>query len=231
MPHISPKQALIPSSHLLLHDDSISSRLVSYILYLPNSPPSAPEASGLTPSATGSFLKGWNSEWGGALELYPVESGEEVGLPGTKRSAKVDVNWGQIIFFEVKPGRSYHSVEEVIVGDGRQRLGVSGWFHRPIEGEEGYVPEDKNAADLSSLAQIVSHFYRTLPHEVHCANNRLPHLPCPSFRTRVTPLLACPHPISPSYPNSSHHRTSPPVHSKSSVDNLKLPQRSSCTTS
>jgi hypothetical protein len=28
---------------------------------------------------------------------------------------------------QVKPGRSYHAVEEVVVGDGRQRLGVSGW--------------------------------------------------------------------------------------------------------
>jgi hypothetical protein len=29
-----------------------------------------------------------------------VESGEEVGLPGTKRLGKVDVKWGQIVFFE-----------------------------------------------------------------------------------------------------------------------------------
>lgn len=42
--------------------------------------------------------------------------------------SKVDVSWGQIIFFEVKPGRSYHAVEEVICGEGRQRLGVSGWY-------------------------------------------------------------------------------------------------------
>jgi Rps23 Pro-64 3,4-dihydroxylase Tpa1-like proline 4-hydroxylase len=90
----------IRRSHLLLHDDSISTRLVSYILYLPNSPPSAPSSSALQPSASGSFLKGWDSAWGGALELYPVENGEEVGLPGTKRSTKVDVSWGQIIFFE-----------------------------------------------------------------------------------------------------------------------------------
>ncbi|RSH83926.1 hypothetical protein EHS25_005170 [Saitozyma podzolica] len=137
-------------SHLLLHDDSISSRLVSYILYLPNSPPSAPttSTSPLEPSASGSFLKGWDPAWGGSLELYPVESGEEVGLPGTKRLGKVDV----------QPGRSYHAVEEVVVGDGRQRLGVSGWFHRPIEGEEGYEPVDKAKVqkDLSSLAQITS---------------------------------------------------------------------------
>lgn len=147
-------------SHLLLHDDSISTRVVSWILYLPNSPPSAPSSSHIQPSASGSFLKGWDPAWGGSLELYPVESGEEVGPPASKRSAKADVNWGQLIFFEVQPGRSYHAVEEVIVGDGRQRLGVSGWFHRPVEGEEGYMPEnqEEKKAALSSLAQIVCPF-------------------------------------------------------------------------
>ena len=115
-------------SHLLLHDDSISSRLISFILYLPNSPTDAPPTSApLEPSANGKFSKGWVPEWGGALELFPVEDGKETGLPGVKASWRVDVKWGQIVFFEVQPGRSYHSVEEVIVGDGRQRLGVSGW--------------------------------------------------------------------------------------------------------
>lgn len=114
------------SSHLLLHDDSISTRLVSYILYLPNSPVTAP-SDDLTPSQSNTFLKGWNPSWGGSLELYPVENDVEVGPPLPKRSTKEDVKWGQIVFFEVKPGRSYHAVEEVIVGDGRQRLGVSGW--------------------------------------------------------------------------------------------------------
>jgi Rps23 Pro-64 3,4-dihydroxylase Tpa1-like proline 4-hydroxylase len=84
-----------------LHDDSISTRLISYILYLPNSPTSAPDAgTELRPSANGKFLKGWNPAWGGSLELYPVENGEEVGLPGAKKIAEVTVKWGQIIFFE-----------------------------------------------------------------------------------------------------------------------------------
>lgn len=152
-----PPRAPDARSHLLLHDDSISTRVVSWILYLPNSPTSAPSSSHLKPSASGEFLKGWDPAWGGSLELFPVESGEETGLPGVKSVHKVPVQWGQIIFFEVQPGRSYHSVEEVIVGDGRQRLGVSGWFHAPVEGEEGYQPVDekKVKADLSSLAQIV----------------------------------------------------------------------------
>lgn len=146
-------------SHLLLHDDSISTRVISYILYLPNSPLDAPESEFVKPADNGKFLKGWDSKWGGSLELFPVENGEERGLPGTKAVESLPVKWGQIIFFQVQPGRSYHSVEEVIVGDGRKRLGVSGWFHRPIEGEEGfgaYEHEQTHQAALSSLAQITS---------------------------------------------------------------------------
>lgn len=107
----------------------------------------------------GKFSKGWDPKWGGSLELFPVENGEERGLPGPKAVKSIPVKWGQIIFFQVQPGRSYHSVEEVIVGDNRKRLGVSGWFHRPIEGEEGfgaYNDEKTRQATLSSLAQITS---------------------------------------------------------------------------
>lgn len=46
-------------------------------------------------------MKGWDPKWGGALELFPVENGEEVGLPGVKSVRRVDVKWGQIVFFEV----------------------------------------------------------------------------------------------------------------------------------
>lgn len=146
-------------SHLLLHDDSISTRVISYILYLPNSPLDAPESEFVKPADNGKFLKGWDPKWGGSLELFAVESGEERGLPGTKATVSLPVQWGQIIFFQVQPGRSYHSVEEVIVGDGRRRLGVSGWFHRPVEGEDGfgaYAHEQTHQAALSSLAQITS---------------------------------------------------------------------------
>lgn len=159
-------------SHLLLHDDSISTRVVSYILYLPNSPldsaggSSASSSDSLVPSRDGSFLKGWEPSWGGALELYPVKGNAEgvekaVGPPAPIPSAKVDVKWGNLVFFEVQPGKSYHSVEEVVVGDGRQRLGISGWFHKPIEGEEGYEAPAANASEAasaaaSSLAQITA---------------------------------------------------------------------------
>lgn len=145
-------------SHLLLHDDSISTRVISYILYLPNSPNDAPPSEFSKPSDCGKFQKGWDPTWGGSLELFPVENGEERGLPSAKAIARVPASWGQIVFFQVKPGRSYHSVEEVIVGDGRMRLGVSGWFHRPEKGEPGYgvFDEEKELQALSSLAQITS---------------------------------------------------------------------------
>lgn len=155
-------------SHLLLHDDSISTRVVSYILYLPNSPvdvstaSSSSTSSSLVPCRNGSFLKGWEPSWGGALELYPVQGDDDaVGPPAPIPSAKVDVKWGNLVFFEVQPGKSYHSVEEVVVGDGRQRLGISGWFHKPIEGEEGYEAPVAGATEAasaaaSSLAQITA---------------------------------------------------------------------------
>ena len=43
------------------------------------------------------------------------------------------------MFFEVQPGKSFHSVEEVVVGgerdeEGRARLSISGWFHAAQEG-------------------------------------------------------------------------------------------------
>lgn len=47
------------------------------------------------------FMKGWDPAWGGSLELFPVENGEDVGPPATMRSDKVDVKWGQLVFFEV----------------------------------------------------------------------------------------------------------------------------------
>ncbi|TXT10632.1 hypothetical protein VHUM_02137 [Vanrija humicola] len=176
-------------SHLLLHDDSISTRVISWILYLPNSPLDAPESEYTKPFDSGKFLKGWDPKWGGSLELFPVESGEERGMPGVKAVASLPVQWGQIIFFQVQPGRSYHAVEEVIVGDGRRRLGISGWFHRPIEGEEGYGAYDDekaNRAALSSLSQITS--APTLPFTPYTAEP--PAGLTPAHLKVLTPFLA-----------------------------------------
>ncbi|KAG5648808.1 hypothetical protein DXG03_000157 [Asterophora parasitica] len=130
--------------HLLNHDDVIGTRRVSYILYMP------------LPHYT--F---WQKEWGGALELYPVKMNEDGVLePESMPSKVIPPSWNQFIFFEVQPGRSFHSVEEVVVGgegeDGRERLSISGWFHAAQEGEEGYVPETAPPETQSSREQLAS---------------------------------------------------------------------------
>lgn len=103
----------------------------------------------------------WRPEWGGALELYPVK----IGADGTEEPLTVPSNvippsWNQFVFFEVQPGHSFHSVEEVVVDDGgcdRQRLSISGWFHKAQEGEEGYEGEEteKPKSSLEQLACLL----------------------------------------------------------------------------
>jgi prolyl 3-hydroxylase /prolyl 3,4-dihydroxylase len=126
--------------HLLNHDDVIGSRRVSYILYMPL-PCDEP----------------WDVAWGGALELYAAKVNSEGGEnePEDIPTKSIPPSWNQFIFFEVQPGRSFHSVEEVVVdGDGRERLSISGWFHKPQEGEEGYEPEPE-VVEKSSREQLV----------------------------------------------------------------------------
>ncbi|KAG6850916.1 hypothetical protein H0H93_006742 [Arthromyces matolae] len=130
--------------HLLNHDDVIGTRRVSYILYMP------------LPNYTL-----WQKDWGGALELYPVKEGPDGILePESMPSKSIPPSWNQFIFFEVQPGRSFHSVEEVVVGgegdDGRQRLSISGWFHAAQEGEEGYISEPAAPETKSSREQLAS---------------------------------------------------------------------------
>jgi Rps23 Pro-64 3,4-dihydroxylase Tpa1-like proline 4-hydroxylase len=126
--------------HLLNHDDVIGTRRVSYILYMPLP-----------------YGEPWQKEYGGALELYPVRAGLG-GLPEpeTAPSKAIPPSWNQFIFFEVQPGKSFHSVEEVVVGEtGRARLSISGWFHAAQEGEEGYVSESVLPELKSSREQLV----------------------------------------------------------------------------
>ncbi|OZJ02312.1 hypothetical protein BZG36_04451 [Bifiguratus adelaidae] len=120
--------------HLICHDDVIGTRRVSFILYLPD--PEQP----------------WLPEYGGALELYPVE---KKGTPSNIPSVIIPPAWNQFVMFTVQPGHSFHTVAEV-VPEGKPRLSISGWFHFPMEGEEGYVKDrvlDQEAAP-SSLQQL-----------------------------------------------------------------------------
>ena len=65
--------------------------------------------------------------------------------------------------FEVQPGKSFHSVEEVAVEtdeSGRQRLSFSGWFHKAQLGEEDFGDEPLKEA-VSSRNQLAKYFHES----------------------------------------------------------------------
>ncbi|GAP83507.1 putative pkhd-type hydroxylase tpa1 protein [Rosellinia necatrix] len=140
-----------PGCYLLCHDDVIGSRKVSYILYLTD--PDVP----------------WKPEWGGALRLFPVQTreskdGEVAHTPVPDVSKVIPPAWNQLSFFAVQPGKSFHDVEEVYHAEskaqllregGRVRMAISGWFHIPQLGEDGYVEgaEERNTKN-SGLMQL-----------------------------------------------------------------------------
>lgn len=140
-----------PGCFLLCHDDVIGSRRVSYILYLTD--PDKP----------------WQPEWGGALRLFPVQEikskdGEVAKTPLPDFVKTIPPAWNQLSFFAVQPGESFHDVEEVYHAEnqeqldddnGRVRMAISGWFHIPQLGEEGYIEgEEEKDAKNSSLMQL-----------------------------------------------------------------------------
>ena len=137
-----------PGSHLLCHDDVIGSRRVSYILYLTD--PENP----------------WQEDWGGALRLYPTRTikqikGPKYKVPDPDASLSIPPAWNQLSYFAVQPGESFHDVEEVYsTGDdkldaARVRLAISGWYHIPQVGEEGYKEGlEQELATSSSLTQL-----------------------------------------------------------------------------
>lgn len=139
-----------PGCHLLCHDDVIGSRRVSYILYLTD--PDAP----------------WKPEWGGALRLYPTvartgNDGNVSKIPSPDHELSIPPAFNRLSFFAVQPGESYHDVEEVYAYQGgdeakdnmRIRTAISGWYHIPQKGEEGFVEGlEENLAGKSSLRQL-----------------------------------------------------------------------------
>lgn len=139
-----------PGCHLLCHDDVIGSRRVSYILYLTD--PDIP----------------WKAEWGGALRLYPTVEltsgdGNVHKIPSPDPEVSIPPAFNQLSFFAVQPGESFHDVEEVYACQGqndakdevRVRMAISGWYHHPQEGEEGFVEGlEETLADKSSLRQL-----------------------------------------------------------------------------
>jgi prolyl 3-hydroxylase /prolyl 3,4-dihydroxylase len=141
-----------PGCHLLCHDDVIGSRRLSYILYLTD-----PE-------------KPWQAEWGGALRLYPTQQmraddGVEATVPSAEFSLSIPPAFNQLSYFAIQPGESFHDVEEVYArkdgeatdDGGRLRMAISGWFHIPQEGEDGFEEGlEEKLAEKSSLTQLQS---------------------------------------------------------------------------
>ncbi|KAE8447499.1 hypothetical protein EG329_010629 [Mollisiaceae sp. DMI_Dod_QoI] len=140
-----------PGCHLLCHDDVIGSRRISYILYLVD--PDLP----------------WKAEWGGALRLFPTKTFEDEGgvktiTPSPDTSKLIPPAWNQLSFFAVQPGESFHDVEEVYHAEskeqlekegGRIRMAISGWFHIPQIGEDGFIEgEEEKWGKNSSLKQL-----------------------------------------------------------------------------
>ncbi|KAI1083322.1 Oxoglutarate and iron-dependent oxygenase degradation C-term-domain-containing protein [Whalleya microplaca] len=140
-----------PGCFLLCHDDVIGSRKISYILYLTD--PDTP----------------WKAEWGGALRLFPVRTlegkdGQVARTPAPDVSKIIPPAWNQLSFFAVQPGESFHDVEEVYHAEtkkqlekdgGRVRMAISGWFHIPQIGEDGYEEgAEERQAKNSGLMQL-----------------------------------------------------------------------------
>ncbi|PIA18682.1 hypothetical protein COEREDRAFT_70042 [Coemansia reversa NRRL 1564] len=131
--------------HLLLHDDVIGDRRVSFIIYLAD-----PDTE-------------WSDTQGGRLELYPRVPGS--WDPAARPTAHISPCWNQIVLFTVLPGQSHHAVEEVCA-PGVKRLSIQGWFHFPQPGEPGFRPDQTAAlwaaGAESSLAQLDAQSQRAL---------------------------------------------------------------------
>lgn len=110
-----------PGCHLLCHDDVIGTRKISYIIYLTD--------------------EDWTENQGGSLELYDRSSGS--GSPECVPAKTVLPLFNHMALFEVKPGVSFHAVQEVF-GE-RPRLSLQGWYHAASP------PDQSDAATLAQL--------------------------------------------------------------------------------
>ncbi|KAF0279114.1 hypothetical protein FOG50_00021 [Hanseniaspora uvarum] len=122
--------------HLLIHDDVISSRRVSFILYLPDE------------------SLDWKVSFGGNLKLYDSFT---KNIPMSDASKRFIPQFNSMAFFNVQPGYSFHEVEEVKVD--KHRISIQGWYHIPQEGEEGYIKGEEEEwikQNNSTLKQLKS---------------------------------------------------------------------------
>lgn len=109
--------------HLLVHDDVIGSRRISFIIYLPD------------PN------RKWKDHYGGGLRLFPTV---DFNIPHSDPMAKLVPQFNQFAFFKIQPGYSWHDVEEVKVD--KHRLSIQGWYHIPQEADlSGFIPGEEKA--------------------------------------------------------------------------------------
>ncbi len=110
--------------HLGCHDDCISTRRISYILYLSDD--------------------GWTREDGGELELYAPDD----FVP----RANIAPLFGTMMTFRVAAGESLHSVQEVFSAS-RRRISIQGWFHtdEPIAKREAATISQLTTAIRSAV--------------------------------------------------------------------------------
>lgn len=95
--------------HLLTHDDCISTRRISYILYLSDEP-------------------SWVATDGGFLELYPQGTRGDTESTSAWPSVCIPPDFGTMVIFQVEGGASIHSVQEVFTPS-KRRISIQGWFH------------------------------------------------------------------------------------------------------
>jgi Rps23 Pro-64 3,4-dihydroxylase Tpa1-like proline 4-hydroxylase len=98
-------------SHLLVHDDVIDTRKISFIVYLTREEDK------------------WTEADGGCLELYPTTSAAgSAAVPELIPAATVVPVFNRLAFFTVEAGVSYHAVQEVAAME-KDRISIQGWYH------------------------------------------------------------------------------------------------------
>ncbi|CAD7936239.1 unnamed protein product [Amoebophrya sp. A120] len=95
-------QAYTQGCHLMCHDDVISTRKITFVLYLDE--PDTP----------------WQAEFGGGMEFYTESD--------PKPCAELFPDFNTFLLFGVEPGKSYHAVREV-TSEAKTRLSLQGWYH------------------------------------------------------------------------------------------------------
>lgn len=116
--------------YLLCHDDVITTRCISYIIYL---------------------TENWEEKYGGKLELYEKEK----YIP----HKRIVPRWNSLVYFRVIEGVSLHAVEEVAI-DNITRMSIQGWYHSPPEKLSPISGKFYTSQPLSQLCDDFSHFDR-----------------------------------------------------------------------